>query len=208
MLWCHVSGQRHTWSQSSFARGSCVKSLQRTCKAWMQLQIPLKAFACVSRHQSLTRDLNSCLIWQKKKINTLLPVIMSPAGNFHIYLFYFLNPSFFLQPVFSVPRLKINVGVSNQFGAASCKSKHDVCVHYMMELNQNIYRSHILRAFGSWHCSAVGCEGYLERPAGDCKHLNVYKAFSSYIQTPSSLSHTHASLWSAGSELSIMKGGL
>lgn len=26
-------------------------------------------------------------------------------------------------------------------GNVSCKSKHDVCVHYMMELNQNIYRS-------------------------------------------------------------------
>lgn len=26
-------------------------------------------------------------------------------------------------------------------GNVSCKSKHDVCVHYMMELNQNIYGS-------------------------------------------------------------------
>lgn len=26
-------------------------------------------------------------------------------------------------------------------GKVSCKSKHDVCVHYMMKLNQNIYGS-------------------------------------------------------------------
>lgn len=42
--------------------GSCVRSLQRTCKAWMQLQMPLKAFACVSKRKSLTGDLNSFLI--------------------------------------------------------------------------------------------------------------------------------------------------
>lgn len=65
---------------------------------------------------------------------------MSTAGNFLIYLFRSQIP-FFLKLVLSLLSLKINVGVSNQMGNVSCKPKHDVCVHYMMELNQNIYGS-------------------------------------------------------------------
>lgn len=70
---------------------------------------------------------------------------MSTAGNFLIYLFHsqIPPPPFFFSPqlVFSLLNLKINVGLLNQMGNISCKSKHDVCVHYMMELNQNIYQS-------------------------------------------------------------------
>lgn len=67
-------------------------------------------------------------------------MIMCTAGNFLIYLFHFQIP-LFLQLVLSLLSLKISVGVLNQMGKVSCKSKHDVCVHYVMELNQNIYGS-------------------------------------------------------------------
>lgn len=55
-------------------------------------------------------------------------MIMSAAGNFLIYLFHFQIP-LFLQLVLSLHSLKINVGVLNQMGKVSCKSKHDVCVY-------------------------------------------------------------------------------
>lgn len=100
-----VSRGRCTWSQVCFARSSCVKSLQHTCKVWMQLHMPSKASACVSKRESLTRDLNSCLILKKKKkINTVLPIIMCTAGNFLIYLFHSQIPSLFpsLYSCFSV----------------------------------------------------------------------------------------------------------
>lgn len=82
------------------AGGSCAESLQCTCKAWMQLQMPLKAFACVSKRESLTRDLNGCLIWEeKKKTSTqhflslcLLPGIFSVIPIF--------------SPVFLIPQSK------------------------------------------------------------------------------------------------------
>ena len=78
------------------ARGSCALSLQVAGKQEC-LQILLKAFACVSTRPS-PEALNSCLI---NKINTMLPIIISPAGNSLLFIYF---DFFFL---FHSPHLKI-----------------------------------------------------------------------------------------------------
>lgn len=70
-----------------------------------------------------------------------------------------------------------------------------VCVCTLHDEAESKYlQEHILCAFSFWHCSSPGCEDYLDRPAGDCKQLNVYGFFSSYIQAVSSSSCTHTFL--------------
>lgn len=196
-----VSRGRRTWSQIYFATGSCVKSLQRTCKAWMQLHMPPKAFACVSKRGSLTRDLNSCSIYKKKKINTVLPIIISTAGNFLIYLFHSQIPSLFpsLYSLLSQSKNKFQTFKSDGQWKMQVQAW---CVCTLHDGAESKYlREHILCAVRFWHCSAPGCEHYLDGPAGDCKYLNVYRAFSSYIQTnppPPHQPHSYFPLWSAG----------
>lgn len=94
-----VSRGRRTWSQIYFATGSCVTSLQRTCKAWMQLHMPPKAFACVSKRGSLTRDLNSCSIYKKKNQHSTSHHYIY-CWEFSYLFISFSNPLFIPQLVF------------------------------------------------------------------------------------------------------------
>lgn len=118
---------------------------------------------------------------------------MSTAGNFLIYLFLTQIP-FFPPACILAPQSKNKFRSFKSDG--QCKLQVQACcVCTLHDGAQSKYlREHILCTFKFWHCTALGCEGYLDRTAGDCKHLNVYRRFSSYIQTPSSLSHAHTFL--------------